>query len=170
MLADPSLIVRPKAAFALGLVAPDYAESAVASMVDQRKTNLSWTGDDAFVLYQTVGPKAREAVPALEAELTDPKMAMTHGDAATALWRITGKMSPPIAEGLNTTLRIGVQRMQIRCLRIVKEIGPPAAATIPELQRMTNHPLILIRRLAGEALASVEHTGNSSQTNHLDGP
>jgi len=170
MLADPSLIVRPWAAFAFGLVAPDYAETAVASMIEQRKTNLSWTGDNAFILYQTVGPKAKAAVPALEAELADPKMAMSYGDAAAALWRITGKMSQKITDGLNTGLRIGVQRAQIRCLRIVKEIGPATAGTIPELQRMTNHPLILIRQLAMEALKSVERTDNRSPTNHLNAP
>jgi hypothetical protein len=166
MLADSSLIVRPKAAFALGMVAPDFAETAVASMIDQRKTNFSWTGDSAYVLYQTVGPAAKAAVPALEADLSDTSMLMFHGDAAAALWRITGKMSPAIANGLDTGLRIGVQRTQIRCLRIVKEIGPPAAATIPELRRMTNHPLVLIRRLASEALESVERAGNASPTNH----
>jgi hypothetical protein len=158
------------AAYALGLVAPDYAETAVASMIDQQKTNFLWTGDDAFVLYQTVGPKARAAVPALEAELSDPKTAMTRGDAAAALWRITGKMTPEMADGFNTTLRIGVQRMQIRCLRIVKEIGPPAAATIPQLRQMTNSPLILIRQLATEALKSVESNGSLSGTNKLDAP
>jgi HEAT repeats len=169
MLADRSVIVRPKAAFALGQIAPEFAEIAVASMIDQRKTNFSWTGDCAYVLYQTVGPKANAAIPTLESDLSDTNMRMFHGDVAAALWRITGTLSPAMADGLNTTLQIGVQRMQIRCLRIVKEIGPPAAATIPELRRMTNHPLILIRRLAGEALESVDHTGNS-QTNHLNAP
>ena len=170
MLADPSVVVRPRAAYALGMVAPDYAETAVASMVDQQRTNVLWTGDEAFVLYQTLGPKAKAAIPALEAELSDTNVAMSHGDAAAALWRITGTLSPAMTDRLNTGLRIGVQRMQIRCLRTVKEIGPPAAATIPELRRMTNNPLILIRRFATEALESVERTGNSSQTNHLNAP
>jgi len=164
MLADPSPIVRPRAALALGMMAPDYAETAVASMMDQTRTNMTWTGDCAYVLYQTVGPGAKAALPALESDLSNTNMLVFHGDAAAALWRITGKMSPAIAGGLNTGLRLGVQRTQIRCLRIVKEIGPPAAGTIPELRRMTNHPLILIRRLASEGLESVEHT----QTNHLN--
>ena len=170
MLSDQSSIVRPKAAFAVGLIAPDFAETAVASMIDQRRTNFSWTGDSAYVLYQTVGPKAKAAVTDLESDLADTNMAMFHGDAAAALWRITGNMSPAIAEGLNTGLRIGVQRTQIRCLRIIKEIGPAAMGTIPELRRMTNHPLILIRQLATEALKSVEADGSVSATNHLNAP
>jgi hypothetical protein len=170
MLADRSVIVRPKAALALGLVAPDFAETAIASMIDQRKTNFAWTGDCAYVLYQAAGPKAKAAIPALESDLSETNMLVFHGDAAAALWRITGKMSPAIADGLNTGLRVGVQRTQIRCLRIVKEIGPAAAGTIPDLRGMTNHPLVLIRRLASEALESVEHTGQSSQINRLNAP
>lgn len=170
MLSDPSHIVRPKAAFALGMVASEYAETAVASMLDQRRTNFSWTGDSAYVLYQNLGPKAKAAIPDLEADLADTKMAVFHGDAAAALWRITGKTSPGIVDGLNTGLRIGVQRTQIRCLRIVKEIRPAAAATIPQLRQMTNHPLILIRQLATETLRSVESYGGLSVTNQANPP
>ena len=58
--------------------------------------------------------------------------------------------------GLTEGIRIGVQRTQIRCLRMLKEIGPPASAAIPELERMTNHPRLLLRRLAGEALQAIQ--------------
>lgn len=170
MLADQSFIVRPKVAFALGLIAPDFAETAVASMIDQRRTNFSWTGDSAYVLYQTVGRRAKAAMPDLESDLAEPTMRVFHGDAAAALWRITGQTSPQIIDGLNTGLRIGVQRTQIRCLRGIKEIGPAASATIPELRRMTNHPLILIRQLATEALTSVEANRNVPDTNHFTAP
>jgi len=155
MLTDPSAIVRPRAALALGQVAPSLAETAVASMIEERRTNFMWTGDYAYVLYQAVGPAAKAAIPSLEADLADGKLAMFHGDAAAALWRITGKMSPQITAGLNTGLRIGVQRTQLRCLRIIKEIGPAASGTIPELTRMTNHPRLLLRKLATEALQKV---------------
>jgi len=156
LLTDSSLSVRPRAALALGLVAPEYAEIAVAVMLDQQRTNDTWTGDQALVLYQALGPAAKLAVPTLQAELADPRMAMFHGDAAGALWRITGEVTPQIVEGLSTGVRIGVQRTQIRCLRFLQEIGPPAAAAARTLHSMTNHPRFLIRQLAAEALASVE--------------
>ena len=162
-LQDSSAMVRPRAALALGLVSPDSAPLAVACMMDQRKTNFQWTGDSAYVLYQSVGPGAKAAIPALEADLADKGMAMFHGDAAAALWRITGTVTPAITNGLNTGLRLGVQRTQLRCLRIIKEIGPPAAGTIPELKRLSGHPRILIRQLASEALESVEGKVQSSE-------
>jgi hypothetical protein len=155
MLKDPSAIVRPRAALALGQVAPALAETAVACMIEKRRTNFMWTGDYAYVLYQAVGPAAKAAIPSLEADLADGNLAVFHGDAAAALWRITGKMSPQIIAGLNTGLRIGVQRTQLRCLRAIKEIGPAAAGTIPELTRMTSHPRLLLRKLATEALERV---------------
>ena len=155
MLSDRSATVRPRAALALGLISPEHAEIAVAVMLDQQRTNDSWAGDWAHRLYQTVGPAAQAAVPALEAELADTGRAMFHGDAAGALWRITGKATPEIVAGLNTGIQIGVQRTQLRCLRIIQEIGPSAAATAPALRSLTNHPRLLIRQLASEALESV---------------
>jgi HEAT repeat protein len=155
MLSDKSATVRPRAALALGLISPEHADIAVTVMLVQQRTNNSWTGDQAHVLYQTVGPAARAAVPTLEAELADSSHAMFHGDAAGALWRITGNASPEIVAGLGTGIRIGVQRTQLRCLRIIQEIGPPAAATAPALCSLTNHPRLLIRQLASEALESV---------------
>jgi len=152
---DPSLTVRPRAALALGLVAPEYAVTAVTVMLDQQRTNMSWTGDNAYVLYQGLGPAAKEAVPTLQAELADARMVMFHGDAAGALWRVTGEATPQIVEGLSTGVRIGVQRTQLRCLRILREIGPRAAAAAPALHSLTNHPRILIRELAREALESI---------------
>ncbi len=157
MLSDPSPIVRPPAALALGLVAPEHGATAVAVMLDQLRTNFAWTGADAHILFQALGPVATAAVPTLEAELVDPKMAMFHGDAAGALWRITGRATPQVITGLSTGVRIGVQYTQLRCLRILREIGPPAAA-VPILNSYTNHPRILIRKLAHEALDSIRAT------------
>jgi hypothetical protein len=155
MLADPSPTVRPSAALALGLVSPQYAETAVAVMLDQQRTNDSWTGDNAHLLYQAMGPAANLAVPTLRVELTDARRVIFHGDAAGALWRITGEVTSQIVEGLSTGVRIGVQRTQLRCLHILREIGPPATAAAPALHSLTNHPRILIRQLACEALESI---------------
>jgi hypothetical protein len=155
MLSDPSPIVRPPAALALGLVAPEHGATAVAVMLDQLRTNLMWTGVDALALFQALGPVARAAVPTLEAELADPKLVMFHGDAAGALWRITGRATPQVIVGLSTGVRSGLPSTQLRCLRILREIGPPAAGAVPVLNSATNHPRILIRKLAREALDSI---------------
>ena len=155
LLDDPYPRVRTRAALALGLVAPEYADTVVAVMLDQQRTNNAWTGDYAHVLYLALGPAARTAAPALEAQLKEPRETMFHGDAAAALWRITGKATPEIVAGLGEGVRLGVQRSQLRCLRALREIGPPAAAAAPALQSLTNHPRVLIRQLAREALESV---------------
>ena len=155
MLGDPSPMVRPRAALALGLIAPEHGTNAVAVMLKQQRTNNSWTGDHAYVLYQSLGPAASAAVPKLEADLADPNMAVFHGDAAGALWRITGKATPQIIDGLGTGLQFDVQRTQLRCLRILREIGPAAAAAAPAVSSLTNHPRILLRKLSREALDSI---------------
>jgi hypothetical protein len=160
LLSDKSAVVRPRAALALGLVASNYADTAVVSILDQQKTNFTWTGHLSYQLFQALGPAANKAIPAIEADLANSKMTMCHGDAAAALWRVTGKMSPEIVAGLNRGLKISVQHAQVRCLRIIKEIGPEAAGTAPELERLKNHPLVLIRKLAAEALESVRPTSN----------
>jgi len=106
------------------------------------------------------GPAAKAAVPKLESDLADPKMAIFHGDAAGALWRITSNATPQVITGLSTGVRIGVQRTQLRCLRILKEIGPPAFGGVPVLNTYTNHPRILICKLAREALQSINGASN----------
>lgn len=72
MLDDPSPHIHPGAAMMLGLLSPEHMEIAVTIMLQQQRTNASWTGDQAYVLYQAAGPSAKEAVPSLQAELADP--------------------------------------------------------------------------------------------------
>lgn len=155
LLHDPYVRVRPQAALTLGQISPENAELAVSVMLDQQRTNKNRMGDEAYVLYQAVGPAARAAVPSLEAELKVERDKIFHGDVAAALWRITGKTTPEMIEALGENVRIGTQRSQLRSLRAIKEIGPPAMAAMPPLQKMTNHPLIMMRQAAVEAMNSI---------------
>ena len=163
-LADPDKKVRPNAAFALGFVAPEFAGEAVACMLEQQRTNSSWTGDNAQRLYARLGPAARAAVPKLESELADPRLKMFHGTSAVALWRIRNAATPSMIEALAWDIEHGVQRSQLGSLRALAEIGPPAAASVPALERMTHHPRVLLRQLAVDALSSIH--GNRPGSAH----
>jgi hypothetical protein len=154
-LADADKRVRPNAAFALGFVAPEFADEAVAAMLEQTRTNNSWTGDHAHQLYARLGPAAHAAVPQLESELADPNLKMFHGAAAVALWRIRHEVSPRMVEALTWDIEHGVQRSQRWSLQALADIGPPATNAVPALQRMTNHPRVLLRQMATNALRSI---------------
>ena len=155
LLADPSKKVRPSAALALGSVAPEFAEEAMNCMAEQQRGNCAWTGDYANQLYMRLGESAAQAVPQLEAQLADSKERMQAGSAAVALWRIRHFVTPRMVEALAWDVEHGLQRSQIWSMEALKEIGAPAAAAAPSLERMTHHPRIYLRTLASEALASV---------------
>ena len=158
-LADPDKKVRPNAAFALGFVAPEFADEAVACMLEQQRTNSAWTGDYAHRLYARLGPAAHAAVPKLESDLADPHLKMFHGASAVVLWCIRKATTPPMIEALACDIEHGVQRSQLGSLRALAEIGPPAAAAVPALERMTHHPRVLLRQLATDALSSIHGNG-----------
>lgn len=152
MLADRSRIVRPRAALALGTVAPEFAHEAVAVMMEQQRTNSSWTGDMAHRLYFEVGPAAIAAVPLLTAEMSRSTEKAFHGAAAAALWRIDHGVTPERVAALAWDAEHGAQRNQLRSIQVLGEMGPPAGAAAPSLERLTRHRLVLIRQVAGVAL------------------
>ena len=154
-LADSSKMVRPDMAFALGFVAPEFADEAVAAMLDAERRGNDYAGDNAAQLYARLGPAARAAVPSLEVKLTVPSWKMFHGGAAVALWRIRHEVTPAIIEAMAWDIEHGVQRSQRWSLQALAEIGPPAANAVPALQRMTKHPRVLLRQLAEDALKSI---------------
>lgn len=160
-LADPARQVRPSAALALGMVAPQFAEIAVAAMLEQQRTNMMWTGDYAERLYRELGPAAVAAVPRLEKDLMDPRQSSFHGATAVALWRIQHTATPALVQALARDAERGRQRSQVWSLRALAEIGPAALEAAPALERVTHHPRILIRRLASEALEAVSRTNAS---------
>ena len=154
-LGDSAKNVRPSMAFALGSVAPEFADEAVAAMLEQQRTNNSWTGDYAHQLYARLGPAAHAAVPSLETELANPVHKMSHGAAAVALWRIRHEVTPVMVEALAWDIEHGVQRSQRWSLQALAEIGPPATNAVPALRRMTKHPRVLFRQMAEDALQAI---------------
>ncbi len=162
MLADRSRIVRPRAALALGLVAPEFAREAVAVMMEQQRTNSSWTGDMAHRLYFEAGPAAIAAVPLLNAELSRPTSKVFHGAAAAALWRIDHRVTPERIAALAWDAEHGVQRNQLRSIQALGEMGPAASGAASALERLTHHRLVLIRQFAGAALNRVSKGAGST--------
>ena len=156
LLADRSRIVRPRAALALGTVAPEFAREAVAVMLEQQRTNNAWTGDMAHRLYFEVGPAAAEAVPRLTSELGRPADRVMHGAAAAALWRIDRQVTPERIAALAWDAEHGIQRNQLRSILVLGEMGSRATSAIPALQRVRSHPLHLLRQRADAALRQIE--------------
>lgn len=161
-LSDPDLKVRPTAAFALGFVAPEFADEAVAVMLNPTSTNSTRFKDCAHQLYARLGPAAHAAIPWLESELADPKMKMWRGAAAVALWRIRHEATPTSVEALAWDIEHGVQRSRRWSLQALAEIGPPATNALPAIKRMTRHPRLLLRQMAQTALSSVMQTPASA--------
>ena len=152
LLADRSRIVRPRAALALGMVAPEFAREAVTVMLEQQRTNNAWTGDMAHRLYFEAGAAAVDAVPRLNAELSRPADRLMHGAAAAALWRIDRQVTRERIEALAWDAENGLQRTQLRSLLVLGEMGSNASPAIPVLQRLRRHPLRLVRQRAEAVL------------------
>ena len=155
LMSAPGARVRPNAAYALAMVSPHHAEVAVRAMVGQQRTNRAWTGSLTYMLYSTLGPAAREAVPSLRAELETARTNGFTGPPAYALWRITGEASPEVIAGLIRGVSQPIQRYQLMSLKGLKEIGPPASNAVPVLRPLLKARHRTIQRAAEEALRSV---------------
>ncbi|MBL9174208.1 MAG: HEAT repeat domain-containing protein [Verrucomicrobiales bacterium] len=155
LMSAPVARVRPNAAYALAMVSPRHAEVAVQAMLGQQRTNRSWTGAITYMLYATLGPAAREAVPLLRAELETARINGFAGPPAFALWRITGEASPEVIAGLIRGVTQPIQRYQLMSLEGLKEIGPPASNAVPVLRPLLKARHRALQRAAEDALRSV---------------
>ncbi|MFO1458885.1 MAG: hypothetical protein U1G08_05710 [Verrucomicrobiota bacterium] len=155
LLNAPGSHVRPKAAYALGMVSPRHADVAVRAMLGQQRTNRAWTGYVAYQLYSTLGPAAKEAIPSLRAELDKSLTNGFTGPPALALWRVTGEASPEVIAGLIRGISQPIQRYQLMSLEGLKEIGPAASNAVPALRPLLKARHRAIQKAAEEALRSV---------------
>lgn len=151
--------VRPSAAYALGMISPRHADVAVRAMLDQQRTNRSWTGYIAYQLYSSLGPAAKVAAPSLREELSKAETSGFRGPPAFALWRTTGEASPEVIAGLIRGVTQPIQRYQLMSLEGLKEIGPPASNAVPVLRPLLKARHRTIQRAAEEALRSVSGGG-----------
>lgn len=170
LMSAPVARVRPNAAYALAMVSPRHADVAVRAMVGQQRTNRAWTGSITYMLYSTLGPAAREAVPSLRAELETARTNGFTGPPAFALWRITGEASPEVIAGLIRGVTQPIQRYQLMSLEGLKEIGPPASNAAPVLRPLLNARHRAIQKAAEEALRSVEGVAGATSGPRGDGP
>jgi len=165
LLSDPAPVVRPLAAYALGHIEPSEAPRAIEAMLIEQEFNhgksVGWIDLEPYKLYGELGPVARAAVPRLEQEFADRKLASRRGPIAFALWRVTGDCSARITEALAKGAESQLERFRLLSLRGLIEIGPPASNAVPVLRRVAQDPRVLIRRLADEALRSITRTAGT---------
>ncbi len=157
LLTDSSGEVRAEAAVALGHVSRAHARESVAAILEQLRTNGAAGAYRSFELFALAGPDAAAAVPFLEANLAGENYAMVRGLMGVALWRIQHQASPAVVSAVADGLSSPYQAVQVSAVDAVAEMGPQAAAAVPNLERLSHHPRVRIRRKALEALAAIRN-------------
>jgi hypothetical protein len=74
-----------------------------------------------------------------------------------ALWRIQHQASTAVVSAVADGLSSPYQAVQVSAVDVVAEMGPQAAAAVPNLERLSHHPRVRIRRKALEALAVIRN-------------
>ena len=160
LVAKLSGVERAYAAFALGVVSPEDAETAVAVMLDVQKASGvdRYTSLLYYNFYARMGPKAVEAVPSLLSDFSSGQLGADGQLAiAYALWKIQHSIIPGTVDLLVNDLENSTHPVQLYVLEVVAEIGPRASAAAPALERLSTQPWRsqLVRSKASAALAAV---------------
>jgi len=158
--------VRIAAARALWRITGD-AEKAVPVLVSVLEGDKgNWV---AALALAEIGPAAAAAVPAVE-KVAGQEDSFTVGVALEALWKITGEAERVVPR---LRRRFGESKaFPDRLARVLGEIGPPAAAALPELRKLLNrkHPTNhvaaakAIFRITGDLKDLIQMLGDSKSS------
>jgi hypothetical protein len=149
---DPS--IRSFAAGELGFIGPD-AKAGVPALIIALSDQDESVCLNAIIALGRIGPAARLSIPALRELLQDPKPEVRL-NSATTLTRLDlaeAKHSVPVLAAL---LRHEDQSMIEVALRQLSDLGPHAAAAVPQVETLLDHPDTTLRRLAEEALSRMD--------------
>jgi HEAT repeat protein len=145
LLADPVRPVKAAAILALLRLAPEREET-ISALVEAlqdlspapRGRETQFSREDAALALGKLGPKAKIAVPALTALLTDSDDGMREA-AATALWKIEQNPSvvPVLAESLENAREY---QAALRLMLTLGQIGPAAKAAVPVIRKKIEDP------------------------------
>lgn len=126
---DRSVTVKLWAAYALARLKPEGAKGLVQELLPRLQATDWGERDTACEILGTLGPMARDAVPALVTGLEKGKLSLKL--AAVALRRIG--LDPTEAEPLLKALRDRDVDVKGRVAEILSIIGPGASFAVPEL-------------------------------------
>ena len=115
----------------------DQAQAATPALVLCLKDADPKVAADAAYSLARIGPRANSAIPELKAFLQKNRGDSYGGlAAATALWSIDKGQAPLVVEALSEMLFAdGRWEFHYNVLEMLREIGPPARTSIPELER-----------------------------------
>lgn len=133
---------------------PAEAIAALPSLVKALRDDDQNVRSYAAVAVGSIGPAAREAVPALE-NLVDRESDHNFLAAAEALWRVRGpdeQLAARVAQLLGNPSEY-VRREAADCLG---RMGPDAAEAIPSLQQALADPVRFVQDAAREALRKIQ--------------
>ncbi|HUE74832.1 MAG TPA: HEAT repeat domain-containing protein [Pirellulaceae bacterium] len=111
------------------------AEPAIGSLTKALDYKHNLTRSSAAEALGKIGAAAKAAAPGLRTALNDDE-ALVRVEAAYALWRIEGSASPAVIEVLIDLLATDDLMTKLKAIVALAEIGPPAKAALPALERV----------------------------------
>jgi HEAT repeat protein len=152
----PTLLALGTGALLAARPAPLPAESCDQPKERVARLACQLGADDAAVALAAavelakLGPRAAPAIDQLVAALRglgDP-LTLKAGDALA-------RIGPPALPALSRCARGGDRHQRLRCLEIIYQLGPRAAAAIPLLTELLRDPHPIVRHRAIQALGNV---------------
>jgi HEAT repeat protein len=132
LLKDKDPAIRAEAALALGLIAPGDVR-VVGALAGALKDPDECVRRAAALRLGTAGPRAAKAAPILEKALDD-EATDVRVEAATALWKITGKPGRTVAQLTRDLLHPHANQAPDNARRL-GAMGPVGKAAIPILRQ-----------------------------------
>jgi len=155
LLKDTNIFIQGNAIAAIGNIGPG-AKPAVNFLLDFATVSPAIPYNSLNALGN-IGPAAQEAVPRIVDALKTPAKA----NALHALGKIgsgSAAAVPPLLEILNDTN----EYFQILALDVVRQIGPPARAALPQLQILKTSRASIKRILVAVAIGNIEGNPESA--------
>lgn len=154
---DPS--IRVFGAGELGFIGPEAKDGVPALIIALDDLDDS-VRLNAIIALGRIGPAARPSIPRLRELLKNPK-AEFQLNAATTLTRLDieeARYSVPVLAAL---LQHQDQSMMEVALRQLSDLGVHAAAAVPQVEQLLDHPDASVRRQAEEALNRMDKSGSA---------
>jgi hypothetical protein len=151
---DPDPYLRSEVWRRLSLMGPSAASAAPDVLKLCAETNLDVRQHAAWALWRITG-KTNDALPVLESVLSETEDANRSHLVAYHLLTM-GDSNPFFVHTLIGALANGRAVDRAIICSFLGEIGPPAAAAIPALQKALHDPAAEVRRSAEVALSTIE--------------
>jgi hypothetical protein len=158
-LRSPDPAIRVFGAGELGFIGPEAKEGVPALIIALDDLDDS-VRLNAIIALGRIGPAARSSIPRLRELLKNPKSEFQL-NAATTLTRLDIEEAQYSVPVLAALLQHQDQSMMEVALRQLSDLGPHAAAAVPQVEVLLDHADASVRRLAEEALNRMDKGGSA---------